>query len=63
MDDGRPDAQDRGRDDGSLTEAIAPAHGDNAEDADGQVGDADSSWKGFPGGQPMDSATGSEMKT
>jgi hypothetical protein len=22
-----------------------------------------SSWKGFPVGQPMDSATGSEMKT
>jgi hypothetical protein len=50
MDHGRPDAKDRGRDDGGLTEAIAPAHGDNAQ-------------KGLPVGQPMDSATGSEMKT
>jgi hypothetical protein len=38
MDDGRPDAKDCGRDDGGLTEAIAPAHGDNAEDAEGQAG-------------------------
>lgn len=63
MDDGRPDAKDRGRDDGGLTEAVAPAHGDNAEDADGQVGDADLELEGLPVGQPMDSATGSEMKT
>jgi hypothetical protein len=38
MDDGRTYAKDSHRDDGGLTEAIAPAHGDNAKDAYRQVG-------------------------
>jgi hypothetical protein len=53
MDDGCSDAQDCGRDDGGLTEAVAPAHGNNAEDADGQVGDADLELEGIPG-RPAD---------
>jgi hypothetical protein len=53
MDDGRPNTKDRGRDDGGLAEAIAPTHGDNAKDADGQVGDADLELKGIPG-RPAD---------
>lgn len=53
MDDGRPDAKDRGPDDGGLTEAIAPAHNDNAEDPDGQVGDANLELEGIPG-RPAD---------
>jgi hypothetical protein len=48
-----PHAKDRGRDDGGLTEAVAPAHGDNAEDADGQVGDADLELEGVTG-RPAD---------
>jgi hypothetical protein len=62
MDDGRPYAKDSHSDDGGLTEAIAPAHGDNAKDAYRQVAKPTSSWKGLPVGQPMDSATESEMK-
>jgi hypothetical protein len=38
MDDRRPYAKDSHSDDGGLTEAIAPAHGDNAKDAYRQVG-------------------------
>jgi hypothetical protein len=53
MDDGRPDAKDRGRDDGGLAEAIAPAHGDNAEDPDGQVGHANLELEGITG-RPAD---------
>src|SRR5215207_3401008 len=41
------------RDDGGLTEAIAPAHGDNAKDADGQVGNADLELEGATG-RPAD---------
>jgi hypothetical protein len=52
MDDGRPDARDCGRDDGGLTEAVAPAHGDNAEDADGQVGDANLELEGIATAAP-----------
>jgi hypothetical protein len=48
-----PHAKDRGRDDGGLTDAIAPAHGDNAEDAEGQVGDADLELEGIAG-RPAD---------
>jgi hypothetical protein len=33
-------AKDSQRDDGGLTETIAPAHGDNAKDAHRQVGKA-----------------------
>jgi hypothetical protein len=53
MDDGRPNAKDCGRGDGGLTEAIAPAHGDNAEDAEGQVGDAYLKLEGIAG-RPAD---------
>ena len=53
MDDGRPDAKDCGRGDGGLTEAIAPAHGDNAEDAEGQVGNAYLELEGIAG-RPAD---------
>jgi hypothetical protein len=62
MDDGRPYAKDSHGDDGGLTEAIAPAHGDNAKDAYRQVGKANLELAGLPVGQPMDSATESEMK-
>jgi hypothetical protein len=40
MDDGRPSAKDSHSDDGGLTEAIAPARSDNAQDAYRQVGKA-----------------------
>ena len=62
MDDGRPYGKDSRRDDGGLTEAIAPIHGDNAKDAYCQVGKPTSSLKGLPVGQPMDSATEYDMK-
>ena len=62
MDNGHPYAKDSHRDDGGLTEANAPAHGDNAQDAYPRLAKPTSSWKGLPVGQPMDSATESEMK-
>ena len=62
MDDGGPYTEDSHGNDGGFTEAIAPTHGDNTKNTDCQIGEPTSSWKGFPVGQPMDSATGSEMK-
>jgi hypothetical protein len=64
MDNCRPDAKDSYRDDGGLTEAIAPAHGDNAKDAYRQVGKANlEPERDYRSAQPIDSATESEMKS
>ncbi len=49
MDDGRPYGKDSRRDDGGLTEAVAPTHGDNAKDADCQVGKANLELEGITG--------------
>jgi hypothetical protein len=62
MDDGRPYAKDSHSDDGGLTEAIAPAHGEMPRMPTARLAKPTSSWKGLPVGQPMDSATESEMK-
>jgi hypothetical protein len=53
MDDRRPYAKDSHSDDGGLTEAIAPAHGDNSKDAYRQVGKANLELKGITG-RPAD---------
>ena len=53
MDDGRPYTKDSDRDDGGLTEAIAPAHGDDAKDAYRQVGKANLELEGITG-RPAD---------
>jgi hypothetical protein len=62
MDDGGSYAQDSHGNDGGLTEAIAAGHGDNAKNTDCQIGKGHLELEGFPVGQPMDSATVSEMK-
>lgn len=49
MDDGGPDAQDSHGNDGGLTEAIAPAHGDNTKNTNCQIGKADLELEGIPG--------------
>jgi hypothetical protein len=48
-----PHAKDSHGDDGGLTEAIAPAHGDNAKDAYRQVGKANLELEGITG-RPAD---------
>jgi hypothetical protein len=42
-----PHAKDSHGDDGGLTEAIAPAHGDNAKDSYRQVGEANLELEGI----------------
>ena len=49
MDDRGPYAQDSHGNDGGLTEAIAPAHGDNTENTDCQIGKAHLKLEGIPG--------------
>jgi hypothetical protein len=53
MDDGGSYSEDGHGNDGCLTEAIAAAHSDNAENADRQIGKADLKLKRIPG-RPAD---------
>ena len=53
MDDGCPYAKDSHSHDGGLTEAIAPAHSDNAKNAYRQVGKANLELEGITG-RPAD---------
>ena len=53
MDDGGPYPEDSHGNDGGLTEAIAPAHGDNTKNTDCQIGKADLKLEGIPG-RPAD---------
>jgi len=48
MDDGGPYAKDSHGNDGGLTEAIAPTHGDNTKNTDCQIGKADLKLEGIP---------------
>src|SRR5215212_5474405 len=52
MDNRRPYAKGSHSEDGGLTEAIAPAHGDNAKDACRQIGEANLELKGIAGRPP-----------